>query len=153
MDDVCICTTESRPRVLHGPNGSRYGDELLDLVGICHSETCRGQGQLLGPSNPRVESRMGFKRRGSSRALGALGTRGHARQVDSGDTWTVSDILRCIWITMKCIFVYVTPNSDLGAICISCDLVAISHASSWFMWVQIMNAKSTRDRYDITRDK
>ena len=33
------------------------------------------------------------------RALGALGTRerrkrGHARQVDSGDTWTVSDILR-----------------------------------------------------------
>ena len=34
-------------------------------------------------------------------ALGALGTRerwkrGHARQVDSGDTWTVSDILRCI---------------------------------------------------------
>ena len=34
-------------------------------------------------------------------ALGALGTRkrwkrGHVRQVDSGDTWTVFDILRCI---------------------------------------------------------
>ena len=35
--------------------------------------------------------------------------RGHARQVDSGDTCTISDILRCI-------FVYVRPNFDLGAI-------------------------------------
>ena len=65
MDDVCICTTEPRPRVLHGPNGSRYGDELLDLVGTCHDGAYRGQGQLLGPSNPRLESLMGFKRRGS----------------------------------------------------------------------------------------
>ena len=64
MDDVCICTTEPRPRVLHGPNGSRYGDELLDLVGTCHDGAYRGQGQLLGPSNPRLESLMGFKRRG-----------------------------------------------------------------------------------------
>ena len=34
-------------------------------------------------------------------ALGVLGTRerrerGHARQVDSGDTWTASDVLWCI---------------------------------------------------------
>ena len=43
----------------------------------------------------------------------------------------------------------VRPNSDLRAICISCDLVAISHASSWFMWVRVMNAKSTRDRSEI----
>ena len=64
MSLVCICTTESRPRVLHGPNGSRYGDELLDLVGTCHDGAYRGQGQLLGPSNPRLESLMGFKRRG-----------------------------------------------------------------------------------------
>ena len=46
-----------------GPNGSRYGDELLDHVGIYHSGACRGQGQLLGPSNPRLESLIGFKRR------------------------------------------------------------------------------------------
>ena len=54
---------------------------------------------------------------------------------------------------MKCIFVYVTPNFDLGAICISCDLVAISRASSWLMRVKVVNAESTRDRYEITRDK
>ena len=65
VDDVCICTTEPRPRVLHGPNGSRSGDELLDLLSTCHDGAYRGQGQLLGPSNPRLESLMGFKRRGS----------------------------------------------------------------------------------------
>ena len=88
-------TTEQRPRVLVGPNGSRYGDELLDHVGIYHSGACRGQGQLLGPSKPRLESLIGFKRRGSlctwsTFALLALASerrkRGHARQVESGDT-------------------------------------------------------------------
>ena len=29
MDDVCICTMEPRPRVLGGPNGNLYGDEVL----------------------------------------------------------------------------------------------------------------------------
>ena len=70
-----------------GPNGSRYGDELLDHVGIYHSGACRGQGQLLGPSNPRLESLIGFKRRGSLCTWStwhpreAENERGHARHV------------------------------------------------------------------------
>ena len=46
---------------------------------------------------------------------------------------------------------YVRPNYDLDAICISCDLVAISHASSWCMRERV-NAKSTPDCHEITRD-
>ena len=76
--------------------------------------------------------------------------RGHERQVDSGDTWTVSDVLWCIRITMQYFLLYVRPNSDLGALFISCDIVAISHASSWFMsHVGAGQPKSTRDRSDI----
>ena len=63
-----------------GPNGSRYGDELLDLVGTCHDGAYRGQGQLLGPSNSRLESLMGFKR---SRSLCTWST-WHPREAEKG---------------------------------------------------------------------
>ena len=61
-------------------HASRYGDEVLDLVSICHSGACRGQGQLLGPSKSRLESLMGFKR---SRSLCTWST-WHPREAEKG---------------------------------------------------------------------
>ena len=132
MDDVCICTTEPRSRVLGGGNGSRYGDEVLDLVGLCHSGACRGHSQLLGPSNPRLELLMGFKRRPSLCTWSTW----HPREVEKGPCATGRfrrhlDGFRHFTVHMnhnEVYFVYVRPNFDLGAICISCDLVAISRA-------------------------
>ena len=126
--------------------------EVLDLVGLCHSGACRGQGQLLGPSNPPWNY-MGFKWRPSLCTW-------HPREVEKGPCASGRfrrhlDGFRHFTVhmnhneDMKCIFVYVRPTSDLGAIRISCDLVAISRVSSWLMRV---NAKSTRDRYEIKRD-
>ena len=52
----------------------------MDLVGLCHSGACRGQGQLLGPSNPRLELLMGFKRRPSLCTWSTW----HPREVEKG---------------------------------------------------------------------
>ena len=51
-----------------------WGDEVLDLVGLCHSGACRGHSQLLGPSNPR------FKRRPSLCTWSTW----HPREVEKG---------------------------------------------------------------------
>ena len=103
-----------------GPNGSRYGDELLDHVGIYHSGACRGQGQLLGPSNPRLESLIGFKRRGSlctwhprEAEKGPCASGRIQRHLDGFRRFMVHLNHNEVFIT-----VYVRPNSDLGAICI-----------------------------------
>ena len=74
MTSASVYDGEPRVRVLGGPNGSRYGDEELDLVGICRSGACRGQRQLLGPSTPGW-NRLWGSNGGHICALGVLRTR------------------------------------------------------------------------------
>ena len=80
MDDVCIGYDGTALAGTGGGNGSQYGDEVLDLVGLCHSGACRGHSQLLGPSNPRLELLMGFKRRPSLCTWSTW----HPREVEKG---------------------------------------------------------------------
>ena len=128
-------TTEPRPRVLGGPNGSRYGDELLDLVVICHG-ACRGQGQLLRPSNPRLESLIGFKRRWSSCTWNTW----HPRDRRKKGPCTSGRIRRHL-DGFRRFMVHLNHNKVFTAVCEAklrpwCNHVisfAISHASSWFI--------------------
>ena len=112
LDDVCICTTEPRPRVLGGPNVSSYGDELLDLIGFGHSGTCRGQVQLLGPLNTRLESRLGFKRTGS---FCALGVPWHPREAEKGSC--ASGRIRLHLDRFRRFEVHLNPNNVFVAVC------------------------------------
>ena len=78
---------------------------LLVYVIVVPLDT-RGQSQLLGPSNPRLELAITYGVQMEATfvhlehlapARGGKGAmRNMARQVDSGDTCTVSNILRCI---------------------------------------------------------
>ena len=128
MDDICASgTTEPRPQVLGGPNGSRYGDELLDLVGFGHSGACRGQGQLLGTSNTRLESLLGLKRRGSLCTWSTW----HPQEAEKGPC--TSGRIRRYLDGFRRFMVHLNHNEVFIAvceaklrpwcICISCDLV------------------------------
>ena len=66
MDDVCICTMEPRPRVLGGPNGNLYGDEVLVPV--------EGSVSFWDHQTPGWNDLWGSNG-GHLCALGALGTR------------------------------------------------------------------------------
>ena len=122
---------------------------MLDLVVICHG-ACRGQGQLLGPSNPRLESLIGFKRRGSLCTW-------HPREAEKGPC--ASGRIQRHLDGFRRFMVHLNHNKVFTAVCEAklrpwCNHVisfAISHASSWFMWVRVMNTKSTRDHYEIIR--
>ena len=100
MDDVCICTTEPRSRVLGGAMEAGMGMRCWILLVYVIVVPVEGTVSFWDHQPPGWNYLWGSNG-GHLCALGALGTRkrwkrGHARQVDSGDTWTVFDILRCI---------------------------------------------------------
>ena len=158
MDDVCICTTEPRSRVLGGGNRSRYGDEVLDLIGLCHSGACRGHSQLLGPSNPRLELLMGFKRRPSLCTWSTW----HPREVEKGPCATGRfrrhlDGFRHFTVHMNHNEVYICvceaklrPRCNMYLMRSRRNLACIIMAHAGH---KAVNAESTRDRYEITWDK
>ena len=129
---------------------ARYGDEVLGLVGLCHSGASRGHSQLLGPSNPRLELLMGFKWRPPLCTWSTW----HPREVEKGPCATGR--FRRHVHDFRHFAVHMNHNEVYICVCEAklrrrCN-IAISRASSWLMRVKAVNAESTRDRYEITRD-